>query len=104
MERFIPLPVLSLKSKIMKEALIVAVSTLISSFLTMLFYRGKLKNENKGTELDNVEKAVTIWRELYENLEKKVSVLEKKMIEMEKAYHDKCLNCEFIKNNLYPEK
>lgn len=38
----------------------------------------------RGTELDNVEKAVRVWRELSTELSERVKILEEKQTELEK--------------------
>jgi hypothetical protein len=45
--------------------------------------RKKAKEEAKTTELDNVEKAVKIWRDLSEDLSDKLKVLTEKCDHLE---------------------
>ena len=47
----------------------------ISGGFAYLFARRKNKAEAESNEIDNLSKAVTIWRELSENLEKKIDNL-----------------------------
>ncbi len=100
----------------MYEALItilIALGTgLAGSFSTAIFYRNKSKAEVRqlemnaeGTELDNTEKAVKIWRELAEKLAedlqsymKEVHQLNIKMDEIKKQLTDiKCENAKLKK-------
>jgi septal ring factor EnvC (AmiA/AmiB activator) len=50
--------------------LLSAIPAAISAVLTFIFTRKKYQAETKGNEIDNVEKAVRIWRELSEDIKK----------------------------------
>ena len=57
---------------ILITSIIGAFSTFVVSFITWFFARRKNDAEAKGTELDNVEKAIAVWREMAESLELKL--------------------------------
>ncbi len=61
----------------MKEVWIGGVSSLITAIITWFLSRKKQSVEVKSTELDNVNKATSIWRELAEDLKKQVDDLRK---------------------------
>lgn len=46
-----------------------------ASFVTWIFTRRKQTAEAEGSELDNVEKAVAIWRQTAEDLHKEINEL-----------------------------
>jgi DNA anti-recombination protein RmuC len=54
----------------MNEILSYLIPTLGGAFLSFLFTKKKYKTEVKSNEIDNVDKAVKIWRELTEGLKK----------------------------------
>lgn len=66
--------------------LITIVSTLlgggIGSVLTLRSQRKKADAEAEGTELDNVEKAISIWREMAETLKKELETQREKYAEV----------------------
>lgn len=47
-------------------------ATFFASLITWFFARRKTNADAKGAELDNVNKAVAIWREMAEALEKRL--------------------------------
>lgn len=74
----------------------------VLEYLFKRYFRTKtqIKEEEAkalGSELDNVEKAVNIWRQLNEELVKKVEVLEQKIQDIEVFYQNKCANCKYKK-------
>ena len=52
------------------NALSLIIPTALGSLLTFLFTRKKYKAETTGNEIDNVEKAVKIWRDLSSDIKK----------------------------------
>ena len=56
----------------MDDFLLVVVPSFITALTTWIFSRRKYKAETQTNELDNVEKAARIWRELSEDLEKRM--------------------------------
>lgn len=56
----------------MNEFLLITLPSVLTGFLTWFFSRKKQKAEVTTNELDNVEKAAKIWRELSEDLEKRL--------------------------------
>ncbi len=75
----------------MENELLPVLSTVIISFITALitwgFTRKKQEQETISTELDNVEKATQIWRELAQDLKKQIDQLQKEMNELKKEVH-----------------
>ena len=58
----------------MDPQIILAIFALIGPILGYAFAKRKNTAEAQGSELDNVDKAVTIWRKLAEDLEAKLKV------------------------------
>ncbi|KAF5060794.1 hypothetical protein SDC9_23461 [bioreactor metagenome] len=56
----------------MNEFLLVSLPSAFTAIITWLLSRRKYKAETTTNELDNVEKAAKIWRELSEDLEKRL--------------------------------
>lgn len=56
----------------MNELLLIVIPSVISSSITWVFTRRKNKAEAKANELQNVEHVARIWRELAEDLEKRM--------------------------------
>lgn len=59
-----------------------------------------LRKENQGVkndELDNVQKAVEIWRNLSQELEEKVRMLQEKIENIEASFKKKCESCKYRK-------
>ena len=54
---------------------IAVIAGALSSFVTYIIARRKTLAEAQGSEIDNVQKAIAVWRELAENLEAKVDKL-----------------------------
>ena len=59
--------------------------------------RRKNRADAQKTELECVEKAVTIWRNLATDLEKKIEELEEKVKALEEAQVKKCEACKYRK-------
>lgn len=53
-----------------------------SSFVTWVFTRRKQTAEAEGSELDNVEKAVAIWRQTAEDLHKEINELRQQITDL----------------------
>lgn len=79
----------------MWAVLIGFIPTLISSFGVYFIMRRKLKVETKGNELDNIQRAVNIWRDLAHGLEEKIKYLQEKMEALETAQRKKCEFCKY---------
>ena len=63
------------------------VAAVIFSLLISFFAGGKLKKKKdaadlKSTELENTEKAISIWRELAEGLSKKVDLMQQTQMQL----------------------
>jgi len=56
----------------MNDLLLIVIPSLLTGTTTWLFSRKKYRAETTGNELDNVEKAAKIWRQLSEELEKRL--------------------------------
>lgn len=69
----------------------------ITYIFTVKQMRKKATAEAKGAELDNVEKAVKIWRELSEKLNIEVDDLKKRIAEIEKYFCINAPECENLK-------
>lgn len=65
------------------EIIISGVMSLVTGLVGFLFGLRKSKADAKHVELENVEKAVTIWRGLAEQLQTKVIGLELKVNELQ---------------------
>lgn len=59
--------------------------------------RRKNKAEAQSSELDNVKKAIEIWRELAQNLEKEIEELRAKIEMIEEGFTRKCEKCRYKK-------
>lgn len=57
---------------------------IIGRFLTLKYTRQKAKADAKSSELDNVQEAITIWREMAASLKKEISELSHKNESMQK--------------------
>lgn len=56
----------------MSEYIFAILSTIIGSTVTWFFARRKNTAEAQGNEIDNVEKALRVYRDMLSDLEKKV--------------------------------
>ncbi len=66
----------------MNEVLLVTASSLITAIAGWLFSRKKQAAEIRSTEVDNVDKATKIWRDLAQELRDELSLLIKENAEM----------------------
>ena len=57
----------------MNQILVATIPTVLVSLITFLLTRKKYRVDVDSTELDNVEKATRIWRELSEELNKRLT-------------------------------
>lgn len=64
------------------------VVSLVTGFIGWLTGRGRRKEEIHTAEMDNVAKAVTIWRDTAETLETRLVATEKSLIELTKRFSD----------------
>lgn len=60
------------------------ITTAAGAFFGWLFGRRKQKAEAESSELDNVEKAVAIWRQIASDLEGKFTALQTQVTELQK--------------------
>lgn len=72
-------------------------TAIISAFVAWFFARKKNEAEANSLELDNVDKAIAIWRKLAQDLEAKIALLTKKIEELEKQDRA-CADCPHIKS------
>ena len=82
---------------LLDKVIIAGLSGLAVGLAPWIYSLRKERQEIKNTELDNVQKAVEIWRELSQQLEEKVRLLQKKIEEIEVAFEEKCENCKYRK-------
>jgi peptidoglycan hydrolase CwlO-like protein len=59
--------------------------------------RRKNRAEAQHSELDNIDKAISIWRSLAQDLEKKISQLESEIEFLKDGQVKKCENCKYRK-------
>ena len=85
-------------------ALIGIFATVFSSSAVYLFTRRKYRSEVKFSELDNVDKAISIWRNLAQELkeeqkemEKQIDMLRERIKEVEEGFIKKCESCKHRK-------
>ena len=55
-----------------------------AALVTWFFSRKKQKTEVESSEIDNVEKAITIWRQIASDLEGKFSALQTQVYDLQK--------------------
>lgn len=67
---------------IMKELLLIIIPSIVSSVLTWFFYRKKYVAETQTNELDNVQKALAIYRDTILDLKTDLEDLRKKITEV----------------------
>jgi DNA-directed RNA polymerase subunit M/transcription elongation factor TFIIS len=72
--------------------------SLVSSLSVYFIMKRKRKADAQGTELDNVEKAVSIWRELSQGLEEKLKDLQEQMDTLRVEQKKKCEECKYRKH------
>ena len=88
--------------------IIVAAIGFLATFITgggvFFLTRRKYRTELKNTELDNVDKAISIWRSLAQGLneeqkemEKQINMLREEIKRIEKGFQKKCEECKFRK-------
>ncbi len=56
----------------MNDLFLIIIPSFVTAVTTWAFSRKKYRAETKANELDNVDKAAKIWRELSEDLEKRL--------------------------------
>jgi predicted RNase H-like nuclease (RuvC/YqgF family) len=66
----------------MTEILLITVPSAITSIVAWFLARGKYQTEVQGSELDNVEKAIEIWRRMAEELKNEVVMLRREASEL----------------------
>ena len=85
-------------------AVVGLITTIITSFGVFVFTRRKYKSDTKYSELDNVDKAISIWRNLAQELkeeqkemEKQIGLLRERIREIEEGFIKKCECCKYRK-------
>lgn len=91
----------------MKEVLLILTSILssvISGSIVFIWTRRKYKAETRSAELDNIQKAVSIWRNLAKDLEEELKSLKKEfselkdqMTSLQENFIKKCEQCKYRK-------
>lgn len=81
--------------EILDKVVIAALSGIAVGLAPWLYSLKKEKQVTKACELDNVQKAVEIWRNLSQELEEKVKVLEGKIQCIEESFRRKCETCKY---------
>lgn len=83
----------------MIEILLPIITAIISSSATYLFTRAKQKEETRANELDNVQKALEVYRSIIDDLEKdlnktkiQISELNAMINEIRKKCNSNCIN------------
>jgi uncharacterized coiled-coil DUF342 family protein len=79
----------------MIEFLIPTISAIISSSLTYFFTRSKQKEETRTNELDNVQKALEVYRSIIGDLENDLKKTKNQIIELNTMINEirnKCQN------------
>ena len=83
--------------EVVDQVIIAGLSGLAVGLAPWLYSLARTKQENKSSELDNVQKAVEIWRNLSQELEEKVKLLEEKIRKIEDSFWEKCETCKYRK-------
>jgi predicted RNase H-like nuclease (RuvC/YqgF family) len=85
-------------------AIIGLFTTIIGSFITWLVSRRKNNAEVNALELQNAQQVVNLWKDLYDELNKKVIGLEEEIAKLreeleniEKTSQKKCEACKYKK-------
>lgn len=79
------------------EVVVAALSGLAVGLAPYLYSLRKERQLIRTDELDNVQKAVGIWRNLSQELEEKVKKLQERIEEIEATFKEKCDNCKYRK-------
>jgi peptidoglycan hydrolase CwlO-like protein len=69
----------------------------LGSIITYIFTRRKNRADARKSELDNVDKAVSIWRSLAQDLEKEIKDLRQEVEDIRTQQQEKCKNCRYRK-------
>ncbi len=82
----------------MREFIILFLTSIFGGSASWLFFvkpkRKKAIAEAKGTELDNIEKAISIWRKLFEESEKRLLSKQDQFERTQKEHSKKIKNFE----------
>jgi uncharacterized coiled-coil DUF342 family protein len=78
----------------MIEFLIPTISAIISSSLTYFFTRSKQKEETRTNELDNVQKALEVYRSIIGDLENDLKKTKNQIIELNTMINEIRKNCQ----------
>lgn len=65
--------------ELFQQVLIPTLASGLTALTTWFFARKKMASETKASELENVEKAIEIWREMAESIEAKMKEMEAEM-------------------------
>lgn len=82
---------------LLDKVVIAGLSGLAVGLAPWIYSLRKERQEIKNSELDNVQKAVEIWRNLSQQLEEKVKLLQEKIERIEISFQEKCENCKYRK-------
>lgn len=82
---------------LLNKVVIAALSGLAVGVAPYIYSLRKEKLAIRTSELDNVQKAVEIWRNLSQELEDKVVKLQEKIEGVEADFKKKCANCKYRK-------
>lgn len=83
--------------ELLDKVIIAGLSGLAVGLAPWLYSLRKNRQEVKNAELDNVQKAVEIWRNLSQQLEEKVRILQEKIEKIEISFQEQCENCKYRK-------
>lgn len=70
------------------EILNTGITALITAVITWFFTRRKQNAEIESNEIDNVEKAIKIWRDMSEGLKHQIDNLKKEISNLETLVND----------------
>lgn len=79
--------------KILKDLTISVIFPVIASIGTFLITKKKYDSEVQNNELENVQKAITIWRNLSMDQQQKINEQTVRIDELEKEVHYLKINC-----------
>lgn len=77
-----------------------AAVALVTAFVTWFFSRQKQRAETRASELENVEKAVSIWRSIAQDLEKKLDDVSSRCDALSKEIETLKIENKNLKNQL----
>lgn len=95
--RMMEIEIVEIMQDLWNEVVIAALSGLALGLAPYLYSLRKERQLIRTNELDNVQKAVGIWRNLSQELEDKVKELQERIEEIEATFREKCDNCKYRK-------